>query len=61
MKILDGRYDVEEKDHRYRIHPIENNNLRKRDQPQSQRNQNKYKIILRSGKIRGLLGMIMMN
>ena len=33
MKYLNGIYYVEVKDHRYRIHPIENNILRKRVSP----------------------------
>ena len=33
MKYLDGEYYVEVKDHRYKIHPTENNSLRKRDPP----------------------------
>ena len=39
MKYLDGNYYVELKDHRYRIHPIENIILRKRDEPKSLRTQ----------------------
>ena len=35
MKYLDGNYYVEVKDHRYKIHPIENIILRKRDPPKS--------------------------
>ena len=35
----DGNYYVEVKDHRYRIHPTEENILRKRDPPISLRNQ----------------------
>ena len=31
MKYLNGEYYVEVKDERYRIHPTENNILRKRD------------------------------
>ena len=33
MKLLKGQYYVEVKDHRYRIHPTENNILRKRHAP----------------------------
>ena len=33
MKYLNGEYYVEVKDHRYKIHPTENNILRKRDEP----------------------------
>ena len=39
MKYLHSNYYVEVKDHRYRIHPTENNILRKRDPPQSFRTQ----------------------
>ena len=39
MKYLNGEYYVEVKDHRHRIHPTENNILRKRDPPTSLRNQ----------------------
>ena len=39
MKYLNGEYYVEVKDHRYRIHPTENNILRKRDPPKSLRTQ----------------------
>ena len=37
MKYLNGEYYVEVKDHRYKIHPTENNILRKRDEPKSLR------------------------
>ena len=39
MKNLSGEYDVEVKDRRYKIHPTENNILRKRDPPTSLRTQ----------------------
>ena len=39
MKYLNGENHVEVKDHRYRIHPTENNNLRKRDPQTSIRTQ----------------------
>ena len=39
MKYLTGEFYVEVKDHRYKIHPIENNILPKRDPPQSLRTQ----------------------
>ena len=39
MKYLNGRYYVEVKDHRYKIHPTENIILRKRDPPTSLRTQ----------------------
>ena len=39
MKYLNGRCYVEVKDHRYKIHPTENNILRKRDPPNSLRTQ----------------------
>ena len=39
MKYLNGEYYVEVKDHRYKIHPTENNILRKRDPPISLRTQ----------------------
>ena len=31
MKYLNGQYYVDVKDHRYKLRPTENNNLRKRD------------------------------
>ena len=39
MKYLNGRYYVEVRDHRYKIHPTENILLRKRDPPTSLRTQ----------------------
>ena len=39
MKYLDGRYYVEVKDHRYKIHPTENIILKLRDEPKSLRAQ----------------------
>ena len=39
MKVLNGEYYVEVKDHRYKIHPTENTILRKRDPPTSFRTQ----------------------
>ena len=39
MKYLDGNYNVEVKDHRYRIHPTEKNILTLRDEPKSLRTQ----------------------
>ena len=39
MKNLSGEYYVEVKDRRYKIHPTENNILRKRDPPTSLRTQ----------------------
>ena len=39
MKYLIGRYYVEVKDHRYKIHPTENFILRLRDEPKSLRTQ----------------------
>ena len=39
MKYLNGKYYVEVKDHRYKIHPTENIILRKRDPPKSLRTQ----------------------
>ena len=39
MKFLNGEYYVEVKDHRYKIHPIENFILRKQDPPKSLRTQ----------------------
>ena len=39
MKYLKGQFYVEVKDHRYKIHPIENIILRKRDPPTSLRTQ----------------------
>ena len=39
MKYLDGKYYVEVKDHRYKIHPTENMILRKRDPAISLRTQ----------------------
>ena len=35
MKILNGEYYVEVRDHRYENHPTEDNILRKRDPPTS--------------------------
>ena len=60
MKYLNGNYYVEVKDHRYKIHPTENNILRKRDPPESLRTQ--YRVQNEKlGKIRKLLKMIIMN
>ena len=39
MKYLNGEYYVEVKDHRYKIHPTENNILRKPDEPKFLRTQ----------------------
>ena len=39
MKFLNGRFYVEVKDHRHRIHPTKNIILRERDAPQSLRTQ----------------------
>ena len=39
MKYLNGQYYVEVKDHRYKIHPTENNILSLRDEPKSLRTQ----------------------
>ena len=39
MRYLDGIYYVEVKDHRYKLHPTENNILRIRDEPKSPRTQ----------------------
>ena len=39
MNYLNGEYYVEVKDHRYKIHPTENNILRKREEPKSLRTQ----------------------
>ena len=39
MKYLDGKYYVEVKSRRYKIHPTENIILRKRDEPKSLRTQ----------------------
>ena len=39
MKFLNGNYYVEVGDHRYKIHPTEDNILRKRDPPKSLRTQ----------------------
>ena len=39
IHYLDGQYYVEVKDHRYKIHQIENSILRKRDPPNSLRTQ----------------------
>ena len=53
MKYLDGNYQVEVKDHRYKIHPNENIILRERDPPTSLGTQNiKYRMRLRLGKIK---------
>ena len=39
MKYLNGKFFVEVKDHRYRVHPTEKTMLRKRDPPTSLRTQ----------------------
>ena len=39
MKFLNGEYNVEVKDHRYKFHPTENIFLRKQDPPKSLRTQ----------------------
>ena len=39
MKYLNGEYNVQVNDHRYKIHPTENIILRKRDPPKSLRTQ----------------------
>ena len=39
MNYLDGVFYVAVQDHRYKIHPTENNILRKRDEPKSRRTQ----------------------
>ena len=39
MKYLEGKYYVEVRDHRYRIHPTENIILQKRDEPKFLRTQ----------------------
>ena len=39
MKYLDGKYFVERKDHRYKVHPPGNKILRKREPPSSLRTQ----------------------
>ena len=39
MKYLNGENYVEVTDHRYKIHPTENNELAKRDEPKSLRTQ----------------------
>ena len=44
MKILNGEYYVEVKDHRYKNHPTENIILRKRDPPTSLRTQYRVQI-----------------
>ena len=44
MKLLNDEYYVEVKDHRYKIHPTENNILRKRDPPKSLRTQYQVQI-----------------
>ena len=40
MKVLNGEYYVEVKDHRYKIHPTEITILGKREPPKSLRTQN---------------------
>ena len=44
MKYPNGRYYVQVKDHRYKIHPTENIIIRKRDPPTSLRNQYQVRI-----------------
>ena len=61
MTYLNGENFVEVKDHRYKIHPTENNILRKRDPPKSLRTQYQGEMKLRLGKIRNLFKTIMMN
>ena len=61
MKYLDGNYYEELKDHRYKIHPTENNILRKRDPPTSLRTQCQVQYDTQIRKIRKLLKMIMIN
>ena len=43
MKYHDGNFYVDVKYHRYKIQPIENNILRKRDEPKSLRTQYQVK------------------
>ena len=43
MKYLNGRYYIEVKNHRYKIHPTENIILRLRDEPKSLRTQYQVK------------------
>ena len=42
MKYLNGEHYIEVKDHRYKIHPTENNILRLRDEPKSLRTQYQF-------------------
>ena len=44
MKYLNGHFYVVVKDHRYKIHPIENKILRKRDEPKPLRTQYQVQI-----------------
>ena len=54
MKYLNGRFYVEVKDHRYKIHPTENIKLGLRDPPTSLRTQNQVQkdtLIRRNQKV----------
>ena len=61
MKYLSGEYYVEVKDQRYKIHPTENNTLRKEIHQNLLELNIKYKMRLRLGEIKKLLGIIKMN
>ena len=61
MKYNNGRYYVEGKDHRYKIHPTENIIIRKRDPPTSLRTQHQVQNEIRLGKTRKSSKTIIMN
>ena len=61
MKYLNGEYYVEVKDHRYKVHPTENNILRKEIHQDLLELNLKYKMRLRLGEIKKLFGIIKMN
>ena len=61
MKYLNGNYYVEIKDKRYIIHPIENKNLKFREEPKPLRTQYQVQIETQTRKIEKLSGIIIMN
>ena len=60
MNFLNGEFDVEIKDHRYRMHPTENIILRKRDPPRSLRTQYQVQNNTQIRRNQKLLGIIIM-
>ena len=61
MNYLNGRYYVEVKDHRYKIHPTENIILRLRDEPKSHRTQYQVQNDTKIREIRKSSKMITIN